>query len=149
MDRILPLRTLIALAIGIGSFAAQADVTTEWVAIALSSTHDARQSAQAAAPGLRAVQEAASAAASAAKDRHSGRNEAPRAAAERHDAAVAVAAFAILEHLYPEQRDGLEWHLAVTFSRIPETAAKAEGAAIGRKVANEIWAARALAAVDR
>lgn len=148
MDRILPLRMLIALAIGCSSFAAQADVTTEWVAIALSSTHDARQSARAAAPGLRTVHEAVSAAASAAKNRHSGRHEAPGAAAQRHDAAVAVAAFAILEHLYPEQREGLEWRLAVTFSRIPETAAKAEGAAIGRNVANEIRAARALAAAD-
>jgi hypothetical protein len=54
---------------------------------------------------------------------------------------VAVAAFAVLEHLYPDQRDSLEAQLAVSFSHIPETAAKAEGAAIGRTLANEILAA--------
>lgn len=143
MHRALYLRTLAALALALGSLAARADVTTEWVAIAANSTQ------QAAAPALRMVREAASSAAAAARSRHGGATEPADAAAERHDAAVAVATFVVLEHLYPEQRESLAWQLAVSFSRIPESAAKADGAAIGRKVASEMLRARDLAAVQR
>lgn len=137
------LRTLALLALALGHGIAHADATTEWVSIASNST------LQAAAPALRMVREAASTAAAAAKSRHDGATESADAAAERHDAAVAVAAFVVLEHLYPEQREDLEWRLAVSFSRIPESAAKADGAAIGRKVALDTLAARELAAAKR
>lgn len=135
MNRTLQLRTLVALVITLGSLAARADVTTEWMAIAASSAQEARQSPQAAARSLRTVREAIAKAAAAT------RNGSPTAAAERHDAAVAVAAFAVLEHLYPDQRESLEARLAVSFSRIPENAAKADGAAIGRMVTNEMLVA--------
>lgn len=135
MNRSLHLRTLVALAITLGSLAARADVTAEWAAIAASSAQEARQSPQAAARSLRTVQEAIAKAAAAA------RNGSPGSTAERHDAAVAVAAFAVLEHLYPDQRENLEARLAVSFSRIPESAAKADGAAIGRMVTNEMLVA--------
>jgi hypothetical protein len=135
MNRTLHLRTLVVLAITLGSLAARADVTAEWAAIAASSAQEARQSPQAAARSLRTVQEAIAKAAAAA------RNASPGAAAERHDAAVAVAAFAVLEHLYPDQRESLEARLAISFSRIPENAAKADGAAIGRLVTNEMLVA--------
>src|SRR5688572_14919163 len=59
---------------------------------------------------------------------------------ERREAAVAIAAFAVLESLYPAQREHLDSHLALAFERIPETAAKAEGAALGRRIATEILA---------
>lgn len=136
MNRSLHLRTLVALAITLGSLAARADVTAEWAAIAASSAQEARQSPQAAARSLRTVQEAIAKAAAAAA-----RNGSPGSTAERHDAAVAVAAFAVLEHLYPDQRENLEARLAVSFSRIPESAAKADGAAIGRMVTNEMLVA--------
>jgi hypothetical protein len=60
------------------------------------------------------------------------------ASIERHDAAVAVAAFGVLERLAPEQREELESRLAVHFSRIPETDAKAEGAVLGRSIAARV-----------
>lgn len=140
LPRLLLSQALLALALGHGTV--HADVTTEWVSIASNST------LQAAAPTLRMVREAASTAAAAAKRRPDSVTESADAA-ERHDAAVAVAAFVVLERLFPEQREGLEWQLAVSFSRIPESAAKAEGAAIGRKVALEMLAARELAAAGR
>ena len=64
------------------------------------------------------------------------------AQAERRDAAVAVATFAVLEALQPEQREYLESRLAIEFSHIPETAAKAEGAALGRQIAARVLSAR-------
>jgi hypothetical protein len=149
MNRTLPLRTLVALAITFGSLAAHADATTEWVAIAASSAQEALQPPRTAARSLRTVQAAVDAAAAIARNRRNGRHESPSAAAERHDAAVAVAAFAVLEHLYPDQRDGLEARLAVSFSRIPESAAKADGAVIGREVANKMLAAGEVAARNR
>lgn len=60
------------------------------------------------------------------------------AGTERRDAAIAVAAYVVLESLVPEQREELESRLAVTFSRIPETDAKAEGAAHGRRIAAQV-----------
>ena len=57
---------------------------------------------------------------------------------QRSDAAMSVAAFVVLERLLPAQREDLEARLALTFSRIPETDAKAEGAAMGRKLAREL-----------
>lgn len=149
MNRTHRLRSLVALLIAVGSISAQADVTDEWTAIAANLAQEARQSPQTAADNLRAMQEAVAAAAAAAKNAHNVRNESPRVAAERHDAAVMIAAFAVLEHLYPNQREGLEASLAVSFSHIPESAAKADGAAIGRMVANAMLAADELAAAKR
>lgn len=131
------------LAFALGHGIGHADVTTEWVSIAASSTQ------QAAAPALRMVREAASAASATARSRRDGTAESAEAAAGRHDAAVAVAAFVVLCHLYPEQREALEWQLAVSFSRIAESGAKADGAAIGRKVAEEMLTGRAIAAAPR
>jgi len=148
MNRIFHPRTLVALAITLGSMAAHADVTTEWTAIAASSTQD-EQSPQTAARNLGTVQKAVAAAAAAAKNRRNGGNESSSAAANRHDAAVAVAAFAVLERLYPDQRESLEVRLAVSFSHIPENAAKADGAAIGQEVANELLTAEELATGNR
>ena len=64
-------------------------------------------------------------------------------------AAVAIAAFVVLEQLYPDQREELESRLAISFSHVPEIDAKAEGAALGRKVASEMLTARELAAAQR
>ena len=64
--------------------------------------------------------------------------DASRATGERRDAAAAVAAFAVLEALDPGQREYYESLLAVDLSRIPETAAKAEGAVSGRRIAEEM-----------
>jgi hypothetical protein len=149
MNRAPCLRTLIVLTLTLATPGAHADMTTEWVAIATNSTQRAQQAPEAAAPSLRTVQEAVAAAAAAARNRHNIGNESSTAAAERHDAAVAVAAFAVLEHLYPDQRDSLEARLAVSFSRIPESAAKADGAVIGREVANKMLAAGEVAARNR
>jgi len=92
------------------------------------------------------VREAVAAAAAQARNGNFGGKEVSGAAAQRRDAAVAVAAVAVLQHLYRDQRESLETRLAVSFSRSPETAAKVEGAAIGRRVADEFKAVAGLAA---
>lgn len=153
MNRGIFIRVLAAWIIALGGLVAHAevitDVTAEWMAIAASSAREAKQSPEAAAISLRSAQEAAAAAAARARNGNIGGKEVSGAAAQRHDAAVAVAAFAVLQHLYPDQRESLETRLAVSFSRIPESAAKAEGAAIGRRVASEFVAAGLLAAGRR
>lgn len=95
------------------------------------------------------MREAVAAAAAQARNGNFGGKEVSGAAAQRRDAAVAVAAVAVLQHLYRDQRESLETRLAVSFSRSPETAAKVEGAAIGRRVANEFKAVAGLAAGRR
>jgi hypothetical protein len=118
----------------------RADVTAQWTSIAIDAARDARVSNAAAERGLALVNEAMRAAAGARDGNGNGNGSS--AGHERSDAAAAVAAFAVLEALYPDQRDNLEARLAVTFSRIPETDAKAEGAAAGRRIASELLRAR-------
>ena len=61
---------------------------------------------------------------------------------DRIAAAIAVASFVALENIAPDQREELESRLALTFSRIPENDAKAQGAAIGRRATLEVLAER-------
>jgi len=123
---------------------ARADVMAQWTSIAVDAARDARVSSAAAERGLALVNEAMRAAAGARDGNGNGNGNGNGSSAghERSDAAAAVAAFAVLEALYPDQRDNLEARLAVTFSRIPETDAKAEGAAAGRRIASELLRAR-------
>jgi len=57
-------------------------------------------------------------------------------------AAQAVAAYVVLESLYPEQQPEFENRLAVVLADIPESQAKADALARGRRVASETLAAR-------
>jgi hypothetical protein len=125
---------------------ARADVSEQWTSIALETLRDARAVPEAADRRLATVGQAiirALAATAASANGNGNENGAGGLAAQRQrrDAAVAVAAFAVLESLYPEQREQLETRLALAFSYIPETLAKAEGAALGRRIANEVLAA--------
>ena len=49
-----------------------------------------------------------------------------------------MAAFAVLEHLYPEFLPDLEVKLALSLERLPENDAKAEGLVIGRRIAADV-----------
>jgi hypothetical protein len=121
---------------------ARADVMANWTSIAVDAARDARVSTATAERGLALVNEAMRAAAGVRDGNGNGNGNGSPAGHERSDAAAAVAAFVVLESLYPDQRDDLEARLAVTFSRIPETDAKAEGAAAGRRIASELLRAR-------
>ncbi len=122
---------------------ARADASEQWISIALETQRDAREAPDTADRQLAAVGQAIVAALAGTLCSGSGKCcGAPAAQRERRDAAVAVAAFAVLDSLYPEQRETLETRLALAFSYIPETAAKAEGAALGRRIADEVLAPR-------
>jgi hypothetical protein len=56
-------------------------------------------------------------------------------------AAAAVAAYVVLERLYPEQQPEFEMRLAIALADVPESQAKADALARGRRVASEILAA--------
>jgi hypothetical protein len=124
--------------------AARADVSGQWISIAVETLRDAREAPETADRRLatvgQAIARALAGTPSCGNDNGDGQGD-PAAQRERRDAAVAVAAFAVLESLYPAQREHLETRLALAFSYIPETPAKAEGAALGRRIANEVLAA--------
>ena len=116
---------------------AEADVSSEWKR--LSGIEIERSAAGAEREGhMRKVDEAIARARAAANG--SLANATHGTASEREDAAVAVAVFAVMEQLVPESCEELATRLAITFSRIPETDAKASGAALGRAVAAQVLA---------
>ena len=114
-----------------------AEVATEWKRLA-TDTIERTPTDPATRPALLSKVAAAVERARRVAQRRSG----PESGADRIAAAIAVAAFVALEHIAPDQREELESRLAVTFSRIPENDAKAEGAAIGRRATLEILAER-------
>lgn len=133
-------RVVIGFCIALACFAAYADVSAEWRSIAAHTIRNARASPDASERDLAIVMHAMAAAQRGANGQSNGSGR--PSWAEGQDAAVAVAAFAVLEALYPDQREDLESRLAITFSHIPETAAKAEGASLGRRTAQEALRAR-------
>lgn len=121
------------IALALAALSARADVAAQWTSIATETVRQALEAPAAAQRGLAAVREAMSAVRAGGNG-----NGSSAADDQRRDSATAVAAFAVLEALYPAQREALEAQLAVTFSHIPETAAKAEGAALGRRIATDV-----------
>jgi len=122
-----------------------ADMSGQWIAIAAETLQDAREAPEAAGQRLASVGLAIARALAGALPCGSNRGDwsrDPLARRERRDAAVAVAGFVVLESLYPERREHFEARLALALSHIPETPAKAQGAALGRRVASEVLAAR-------
>lgn len=139
MKTFLQPRVLIAaLALALSSAAAQADMTGNWTAVARLAIHTAGEPAAQSARGAQLVQEAMRRADQAARSANGSGNSAGGESTQRREAAVAIAAYAILEHLYPEQQIDLEVKLAVSLADLPENAAKAEGFVIGRRSAAEI-----------
>jgi hypothetical protein len=132
----LSLYEFVATALILGSTAAQADVGTRWTAVACNTVRSAQEAPAAAERRLAAALEAISAARRG--EGENGNGGSPKALSEHRDAAVAVAAFAVLESLYPDERESLEADLAVSMSFIAETQAKADGARLGRRLASEI-----------
>ena len=126
---------LASLLVGAGS--ARAEVADEWTRISRVIVSQSKADASA----RRAMLELAADAIAQARGYGNGDNGNGAhggASIERRDAAVSVAAFVVLERLVPEQREELESRLALTFSRIPETDAKAEGAVLGRGIAARV-----------
>ena len=118
---------------------AEADVSSDWRRLA--GIEIQRTAAGAKREGLIGkVDEAIARARATANANASSANDSRGSASDREDAAVAVAVLAVVEYLVPESREELEARLAITFSRIPETDAKALGAAFGRAVAAEVLA---------
>ena len=135
-------------------FQAQADAAADWTNIAVMTQRDAGE-ASAISEGRLALVDQAMALALAGTRGGAGKangnvngngngngGHASEWDRDRREAAVAVAAFAVLEQLYPDQRENLDAQLALALSPIPETAAKAEGAELGRRVATEVIGAR-------
>ena len=54
------------------------------------------------------------------------------------EASAAVAAYVVLECLFPEQEQALGAELAVSLAAFPETQAKADALALGRRTATEL-----------
>ena len=135
-------QTLVAaLAFALASATAQADMKGDWIAVAYAATArseaGAAQSARGASLVLQAIERAS--------DTTSGGNGGTRPGndsagdwTQRRDASVAMATFAVLEHLYPEALADLEVKLALSLERLPENDAKAEGLVIGRRIAAEV-----------
>ena len=59
-------------------------------------------------------------------------------ALDYNTAAASLAAYVILECLFPDQQPGLEYELAVTLADFPETQQKADALVQGRQVATEV-----------
>jgi len=59
------------------------------------------------------------------------------------NAARAVAAYVVLEHFYPDEQPGLEADLAIALADIPESQAKADALAAGRRAGEAMIARRA------
>lgn len=138
MNKASRLVTLVAaVAIALGANASAADETARWTTIASEAVREAKQDPAESVRSLAVVKQAMAAAGGGGNGNGHG-NGGGQSHAEHRDAAVAVAAFAVLETLYPAQREHLETQLAIALSHIPETAAKAEGAALGRRLATEI-----------
>ena len=119
----------------------RADVADEWTSIAVNTQRDAREKPASAERRLAAVDQAIALALASTRSPATGNGNGNGQVGGQHDlrkAAVAVAAFAVLENLYPEQRENLDASLALALSRISESAAKAEGAALGRRLGEEV-----------
>lgn len=133
--RFAPLVLLVTFTLGCG--VARADVADEWRHLAAKEIHEAYPAPAQRDAMLRKVDRAIDRARAATNGMANGSGM-PAGVNERKAAATAVAAFATLESLVPGSREELESRLAVTFSRIPETDAKAEGARLGRRIAAEL-----------
>jgi hypothetical protein len=134
-------RVLASIVLALSSTAVLGDVTAKWTSISESTVREAREAPAAAQRGLAAAKDAMLAARNASKESgngHGNGNGGSAANSQRHDAAIAVAAYAVLESLYPAQGETLASQLAISLSYIPETNAKAEGAALGRRVGTGI-----------
>ncbi len=130
-----------ALAFALASSTAHADMKGEWIAVAYAATARAEaetpQSARGASLVLQAI-ERASSATTGANGAARRENDPAGDWTQRRDASVAMATFAVLEHLYPEAQADLEVKLALSLERLPENDAKAEGLVIGRRIAAEV-----------
>ena len=116
---------------------ARVDTAMEWNQRAMAAITTAKQSLSEAAKTMVAVQAAMSGAVNAL-GQGNGSNTGAHSVESSRSAASAIAAFAILEHLFPDQLPELEVWLAVSLADIPESQAKADALVVGRKAANEI-----------
>ena len=123
-----------ALAFALASATSHADMKGDWIAVAYAAT--ARSEAGASLV-LQAIERASGA---TAGSNGGARRESDSAGdwTQRRDASVAMATFAVLEHLYPEAQADLEVKLALSLEQLPENDAKAEGLVIGRRIAAEV-----------
>lgn len=133
-----PRALIAALALALSCAAAQADMTHHWTALARLAIDTAGEPTAQSARGAQLVHEAMRRADQAARSANGSGNNAGGNSTQRREAAVAIAAYAILEQLYPEQQIDLEAKLAVSLADLPENAAKAEGLVIGRRAATEV-----------
>ena len=142
MKPTLPTRTLVAaLAFALASATAHADMKGDWIAVAYAATTKSEEGAAKMARGASLVLQAIERASDVTSGGGGGarpENDATGDWAQRRDASVAMATFAVLEHLYPEAQADLEVKLAWSLERLPESDAKAEGLVIGRRIAAEV-----------
>jgi len=130
-----------ALAFALASATSHADMKGDWIAVAYAAAAryeaGASQSARGASLVLQAIERASGA---TAGSNGGARRESDSAGdwTQRRDASVAMATFAVLEHLYPEAQADLEVKLALSLEQLPENDAKAEGLVIGRRIAAEV-----------
>ena len=125
--------------ISVISTAAWGDTASEWNKRAETATVAAKQTPAESARTIATVQ-SAMAAATISLQHGNGFDAAASSRDAARSTASAIAAFAILEHLCPDQHLDLEIWLAVSLADIPESQAKADALVVGRKAANEILA---------
>ena len=130
-----------ALALALASATAQADMKDDWIAVAHAATAKSEAGASQTARGASLVLQAIERASHTTSGGNGGtrpENDSAGDWTQRRDASVAMATFAVLEHLYPEAQADLEVKLALSLEGLPENDAKAEGLVIGRRIAAEV-----------
>jgi hypothetical protein len=123
------MKKLVALAIAGYAFNVSA---MDWIEQAQSACRSAKQSAPQCETSTAFVRRAMEAV------RANGGNGSNGGHSPLEAAARSVAAYVVLEALYPEQQPEFENRLAIALANVPESQAKAEALARGRQVATEM-----------
>jgi hypothetical protein len=138
----------LALALALVSSMVQADVITDWNQAAIDAT--AAESPQTSWRVLAMTHGAMFDALNAITRTYKPYlTQPPAAPGTSQDAAGAAAAHAVLSALYPAQRGRLDAALTSALARVPDGAAKDDGIALGRQVAEKYVASRAADGADR
>jgi hypothetical protein len=128
--------TRYAAAFCLSLFCASAATAADWIALTEQACTTAGEAPLKCASSLALVRTAMSAAAPTTDGGGNGNGASGHPMLD--EGASAVAAYVMLEHLYPDQQPEFEMRLAVALSDIPESQAKADALERGRRAATQI-----------
>ncbi len=131
----------VSLLLATAALAVRAETVTEWDRRAARASATANQPVEEAARTIAMVRAAIADAIAPANGSNGGNGATgPVPRGTVRSAAAAMAAFAVLEHVFPDQLPDLEVVLAVNLADVPESQEKADALVRGRKAAAEILA---------